>query len=351
MVRTGAKPDWRAASLNQFFWQPSRTVPIHCTDNWKRRKVLEQSPVYRSLAGRGWIKYCIVSNITNCTPSCRQLCRWHYFISLFIFFLPHLFVGWSTEMHWFASLLKAWATMAVSARLSGNRTSEVDWQSGGSDLVGQRPGWLRVFHSTDCFQEIWLKMCQIVGISPCYWGGIEEGFVCSCQPFFCGHELLFIFFKLSCVQFLPSALLVTISTPITKRRTHNISFHLPTPKQMQDELLLNYSCILFWARFTSFIFNFLNLFLPFFFGGEGRVKRGWGRQQETFAMRRLRSVVPSVTPPVQLGVGAVALVEQPELAPCSVCTKGLVAIARFGLFCSSLDSCLCNPAGSMGCPC
>uniref|UniRef100_A0A8C6JSA8 Uncharacterized protein n=1 Tax=Melopsittacus undulatus TaxID=13146 RepID=A0A8C6JSA8_MELUD len=39
--------------------RPSRTVPIHCTDNWKRRKVLEQSPVYRSLAGRGWIKYCI----------------------------------------------------------------------------------------------------------------------------------------------------------------------------------------------------------------------------------------------------------------------------------------------------
>ncbi|KAG3282346.1 eukaryotic translation initiation factor 4 gamma 3, transcript variant X4 [Ictidomys tridecemlineatus] len=38
---------------------PSRTVPIHCTDNWKRRKVLEQTPVYRSLAGRGWIKYCI----------------------------------------------------------------------------------------------------------------------------------------------------------------------------------------------------------------------------------------------------------------------------------------------------
>ncbi|XP_042635893.1 eukaryotic translation initiation factor 4 gamma 3 isoform X12 [Catharus ustulatus] len=38
---------------------PSRTVPIHCTENWKRRKVLEQSPVYRSLAGRGWIKYCI----------------------------------------------------------------------------------------------------------------------------------------------------------------------------------------------------------------------------------------------------------------------------------------------------
>ncbi|XP_048681326.2 eukaryotic translation initiation factor 4 gamma 3 isoform X3 [Caretta caretta] len=38
---------------------PSRTVPIHCTDNWKRRKVLEQNPVYRSLAGGGWIKYCI----------------------------------------------------------------------------------------------------------------------------------------------------------------------------------------------------------------------------------------------------------------------------------------------------
>lgn len=91
MVRTGAKPDWRAASLNQFFWQPSRTVPIHCTDNWKRRKVLEQSPVYRSLAGRGWIKYCIVSNITNCTPSCRQLCRWHYFISLFLYFFTTSF--------------------------------------------------------------------------------------------------------------------------------------------------------------------------------------------------------------------------------------------------------------------
>ncbi|KAI1231343.1 hypothetical protein IHE44_0007787 [Lamprotornis superbus] len=40
-------------------FKPSRTVPIHCTENWKRRKVLEQSPVYRSLAGRGWIKYCI----------------------------------------------------------------------------------------------------------------------------------------------------------------------------------------------------------------------------------------------------------------------------------------------------
>uniref|UniRef100_A0A670J6Z9 Eukaryotic translation initiation factor 4 gamma 3 n=1 Tax=Podarcis muralis TaxID=64176 RepID=A0A670J6Z9_PODMU len=38
---------------------PSRAVPVHCPDNWKRRKVLEQSPVYRSLAGRGWIKYCI----------------------------------------------------------------------------------------------------------------------------------------------------------------------------------------------------------------------------------------------------------------------------------------------------
>uniref|UniRef100_A0A8B9GIH2 Eukaryotic translation initiation factor 4 gamma 3 n=1 Tax=Amazona collaria TaxID=241587 RepID=A0A8B9GIH2_9PSIT len=42
-----------------FVTPETRTVPIHCTDNWKRRKVLEQSPVYRSLAGRGWIKYCI----------------------------------------------------------------------------------------------------------------------------------------------------------------------------------------------------------------------------------------------------------------------------------------------------
>ncbi|KAJ7306517.1 hypothetical protein JRQ81_009874 [Phrynocephalus forsythii] len=38
---------------------PGRAVPAHCTDHWKRRKVLEQSPVYRSLAGRGWIKYYI----------------------------------------------------------------------------------------------------------------------------------------------------------------------------------------------------------------------------------------------------------------------------------------------------
>ncbi|XP_063173594.1 eukaryotic translation initiation factor 4 gamma 3 isoform X4 [Candoia aspera] len=35
---------------------PSRAVPIPCPDPWKRRKVLEQSPVYGSLAGRGWIK-------------------------------------------------------------------------------------------------------------------------------------------------------------------------------------------------------------------------------------------------------------------------------------------------------
>uniref|UniRef100_A0ABM5EK24 Eukaryotic translation initiation factor 4 gamma 3 isoform X3 n=1 Tax=Pogona vitticeps TaxID=103695 RepID=A0ABM5EK24_9SAUR len=38
---------------------PGRAVPVHCTDHWKQRKVLEQSPVYRSLAGRGWIKYYI----------------------------------------------------------------------------------------------------------------------------------------------------------------------------------------------------------------------------------------------------------------------------------------------------
>uniref|UniRef100_A0A8D0NNZ9 Eukaryotic translation initiation factor 4 gamma 3 n=1 Tax=Sus scrofa TaxID=9823 RepID=A0A8D0NNZ9_PIG len=60
---------------------PSRTVPIHCTDNWKRRKVLEQTPVYRSLAGRGWIKYCIFfqrpqiqpprATIPNSSPSLR----------------------------------------------------------------------------------------------------------------------------------------------------------------------------------------------------------------------------------------------------------------------------------------
>ncbi|XP_072465270.1 eukaryotic translation initiation factor 4 gamma 3 isoform X5 [Notamacropus eugenii] len=60
---------------------PSRTVPIHCTDNWKRRKVLEQTPVYRSLAGRGWIKYCIFfqrpqiqpprATIQNSSPSIR----------------------------------------------------------------------------------------------------------------------------------------------------------------------------------------------------------------------------------------------------------------------------------------
>ncbi|XP_044852464.1 eukaryotic translation initiation factor 4 gamma 3 isoform X5 [Mauremys mutica] len=48
---------------------PSRTVPIHCTDNWKRRKVLEQNPVYRSLAGRGWIKYCIFFQRPQIQPS------------------------------------------------------------------------------------------------------------------------------------------------------------------------------------------------------------------------------------------------------------------------------------------
>uniref|UniRef100_A0A8B9GLW9 Eukaryotic translation initiation factor 4 gamma 3 n=1 Tax=Amazona collaria TaxID=241587 RepID=A0A8B9GLW9_9PSIT len=64
-----------------FVTPETRTVPIHCTDNWKRRKVLEQSPVYRSLAGRGWIKYCIFfqrpqiqpprATIQNSSPSIR----------------------------------------------------------------------------------------------------------------------------------------------------------------------------------------------------------------------------------------------------------------------------------------
>uniref|UniRef100_A0A8C3TA21 Eukaryotic translation initiation factor 4 gamma 3 n=1 Tax=Chelydra serpentina TaxID=8475 RepID=A0A8C3TA21_CHESE len=57
-----------------YFWRqsrspPLRTVPIHCTDNWKRRKVLEQNPVYRSLAGRGWIKYCIFFQRPQIQPS------------------------------------------------------------------------------------------------------------------------------------------------------------------------------------------------------------------------------------------------------------------------------------------
>ncbi|XP_060115630.1 eukaryotic translation initiation factor 4 gamma 3 [Heteronotia binoei] len=37
----------------------TRSPPSPCTEPWKRRKVLQQSPVYRSLAERGWIKYCI----------------------------------------------------------------------------------------------------------------------------------------------------------------------------------------------------------------------------------------------------------------------------------------------------
>lgn len=111
-LELGAKPDWRAASLNQFSWQPSRTVPIHCTDNWKRRKVLEQTPVYRSLAGRGWIKYCIVSNITNCT-FCRQQCLWHTLLL-------------TTSTYWLmnrnvliTSSLEVQPGMQVSARHSG----------------------------------------------------------------------------------------------------------------------------------------------------------------------------------------------------------------------------------------
>lgn len=149
MVRTGAKPDWRAASLNQFFWQPGRTVPIHCTDNWKRRKVLEQSPVYRSLAGRGWIKYCIVSNITNCTPSCRRLCRWHCFISLFLCFFTTSFCWLIYRNALICFFAKSMSSRAVPARLSGDRTSKVELQFGGSDLVGRRPEWLWIFCSAD----------------------------------------------------------------------------------------------------------------------------------------------------------------------------------------------------------
>uniref|UniRef100_A0A670ZUX6 Eukaryotic translation initiation factor 4 gamma 3 n=1 Tax=Pseudonaja textilis TaxID=8673 RepID=A0A670ZUX6_PSETE len=60
---------------------PSRAVPIPCLGPWKRRKVLEQSPVYRSLAGRGWIKYYLFfqrpqiqpprATIQNSSPSLR----------------------------------------------------------------------------------------------------------------------------------------------------------------------------------------------------------------------------------------------------------------------------------------
>lgn len=208
-------------------------MPIHCTDNWKRRKVLEQSPVYRSLAGRGWIKYCIVSNITNCTPSCRQLCQWHcfyFFLSLFIIFFYHIFfVGWSIEMHWFCFFAKSMSYRGSFCQVKWRRKVQ-SWIAVGRVWlgVGQRPGRLWVCRSTDnIVRKFGWKMCQIVGFWPHYWGGIEEEFVCRCQPFL-------YFFKLSCMQFLPSALLVTISTPITKSCTHNISFHLPTPKQMQD---------------------------------------------------------------------------------------------------------------------
>ncbi|XP_077167495.1 eukaryotic translation initiation factor 4 gamma 3 isoform X4 [Paroedura picta] len=37
----------------------TRSPPSPCTEPWKRRKVLQQSLVYRSLTERGWIKYCI----------------------------------------------------------------------------------------------------------------------------------------------------------------------------------------------------------------------------------------------------------------------------------------------------
>lgn len=106
-LELGAKPDWRAASLNQFSWQPSRTVPIHCTDNWKRRKVLEQTPVYRSLAGRGWIKYCIVSNITNCT-CCRQQCLWHtLFLTTSTYWLMNRKKNFFGSPAWHASFCQA----------------------------------------------------------------------------------------------------------------------------------------------------------------------------------------------------------------------------------------------------
>lgn len=111
-LELGTRPEWRAASLNQFSWQPSRAVPIHCTDNWKRRKVLEQTPVYRSLAGRGWIKYCIVSNITNCT-SCRQRCLWP---ALFLTTLTHWLMNRNALL---ASSPEAQSGMLVSARCSG----------------------------------------------------------------------------------------------------------------------------------------------------------------------------------------------------------------------------------------
>lgn len=97
-ARTGAKPDWRAASLNQFLIAQQNSA------NTLHRQLEEEEGFGTDsrLQVLGWKrldKYCIVSNITNCT-SRQEALGTHYF-------WPHPFIGWWTQVHWLHPLWKS----------------------------------------------------------------------------------------------------------------------------------------------------------------------------------------------------------------------------------------------------
>ena len=146
------------------------------------------------------------------------------------------------------------------------------------------------------------------------------------------------------MQFLPSALLVTITTPLLKT-THITFHHIP-----QNKCKTSRPCAALACCFGS-------SFLYFVCVGAGRVKLGL-----EFCRIAFSSHIPSCHSPVSsipqlpqlvrrgklLHSGrdfSHGFVEQLKLTPFYFCINGPLAIAQFRLFCSSLDSCLCNPTG------
>lgn len=147
------------------------------------------------------------------------------------------------------------------------------------------------------------------------------------------------------MQFLPSALLVTITTYITKNHTHNIPLHIPQNKCKTSRPQTTLACC------------FGSSFLYFICVGcwEGEVwDMKFGRIAFSFYIPSCHSLVSSIPQLSQLVRRGKLLhqrdpscgfAEQLKLTPFYFCINGPLAIARFRLLCSSLDSCLCNPTG------
>ena len=140
------------------------------------------------------------------------------------------------------------------------------------------------------------------------------------------------------MQFLPSALLVTITTPLLKT-THITFHHIP-----QNKCKTSRPCAALACCFGS-------SFLYFVCVGAGRVKLGleFGRIAFSSHIPSCHSPVSSIPQLPQLVRRGKLLhsgrdfshgfVEQLKLTPFYFCINGPLAIAQFRLFCSSLDSC------------